>query len=120
MHPVRFNSALIRSGKFGSERYGPGHVVGSLSGEPLSCGEKKVERGTEGWRGQGRCQQRQHRDEGPGLETKIIKPRSGSFRKPLKKKDTREISTVGLRRVEKKKKKKRAVSLFVWTATAEK
>lgn len=34
------------------------------------------------------------------------------------KKGTREISTVGLRRM--KKKKERAVSLFVWTATAEK
>lgn len=42
---------------------------------------EKVERRTEGWQGQGQCQQHQHRDEGPGLETKIIKPRSGSFRK---------------------------------------
>lgn len=63
---------------------------------------KKVERGTEGWQGQGQCQQRQHRDEGPGLETKIIKPRSGSFRKL--KKAIREISTVGLRRMEKNRK----------------
>lgn len=63
---------------------------------------EKVERRTEGWQGQGQCQQHQHRDEGPGLETKIIKPRSGSFRKL--KKVTREISTVGLCRMEKNRK----------------
>lgn len=70
---------------------------------------EKVERGTEGLQGQGQCQQRQHRDEGPGLETKIIRARSGSFRKL--KKVTREISTVGLREW-RRKRKELSVCLF--------
>ena len=80
MYPVRFNLVLIRSGKFGSEKVQSRPRGRGLSaGGPLSSGVEKVERGIEGWRGQGRCQ---HRHQGPGLETKIIQPRSGSFRKP--------------------------------------
>lgn len=76
-------------------------------------------RGTEGWQGQGQCQERQHRHDGPGLETKIIQPRSGSFRKkPLKKRHQGDINCGPL--PNEKRKKERAVSLFVWTATAEK
>lgn len=99
MHPVRVISALIRSGKFGSERYGPGHVVGTLSGQPLLCGEEKVECRPEGWQGKASASSSSTGDEEPGLETKIIVPRSGSFRKLYVKKDTGEISTVGRHRM---------------------
>ncbi len=74
----------------------------------------KVERGTEGWQGQGQCQQRQQRHEGPGLETKIIKPRSGSFRKPLKNSHQGDINRGPCRMEKKKKKKRRELSVCLF------
>lgn len=58
---------------------------GLSTGQPLSCGEEKLSVEQRDGRGEANCQPHQRGDGGPGLETKIIKPRRGGLGKATEK-----------------------------------